>query len=193
MIWVPVTTANDLVKAGGGILGLAGDQRGIQETLVVNAGILSLGYPSYLRMGYLYHNSASKGWPMHGCATDCDFVVRGGAVLALASAGYQGLDSDGNDVDEPVLAHGAGKKHTITLQRSGLTVGGVYAAEGVEAVVHKLYVEDAGTGEPVTLVRGTWGSSESAAANVDDALFSGPGLVRVERDDLARGMVIVIQ
>jgi len=38
----------------------------------------------------------------------------GGAVLALASAGYQGVDSDGNEVDAPVLANGKDNRHTTT-------------------------------------------------------------------------------
>lgn len=192
MIWVPITAANDLVKAGGGFLGLAGEQRGIQDTIVVNAGILSLGYPKYLKFGYLYNNSEAKGWPMHGCATDCDFVVRGGAVLALASAGYKGVDSDGNEVDEPVLANGAGKQHTITLERSGNAVGGIYIAEGVTGTVYEALYE-AENGKTVTFARGTWGSSESTADHVDDLYFSGPGVLKVLHDQLANPLIIIVR
>ena len=191
MIWVPITAANDLVKAGGGFLGLAGEQRGIQGVLVVNAGILSLGYPKYLKFGYLYNNSEARGWPMHGCATDCDFVVRGGAVLALASAGYQGVDSDGNEVDASVLAWGKEKRHTIRLERSGNAVGGLYIAEGVQGVVYEAEYEDE-TGAVATFDRGTWGSSESAADHVDDLHFSGPGVLRVLHDRLAGALIISI-
>ena len=192
MIWTPIIASNDLVKAGGGWLGLAGDQRNIRGTLAVNAGVLYLGYPAYLKMGYLYHNSAERGWPMHGCATDCDFVVRGGAVLSLASAGYTGKDSDGNDVDEPVLAWGAQKRHTIALERSGDTVGGIYVAEGVTGVVYEVSHETE-DGEFVTFARGTWGSSQSAAANVDDLHFSGPGVLKVLHDQLVRPMIIIVR
>ena len=142
MCWVPLVATNDLVKGGAGSVGLAGDQRGIRGTLAVNGGELWLGYPAYKKNGYLYtYGNPERGWPMHGCATDCDFVVRGGAVLALASAGYQGVDSDGNDVDEPVLAYGAESKHTITLERSGNAVGGVYVAEGVTGTVYEAFYE----------------------------------------------------
>ena len=192
MIWVPITAANDLVKAGGGFLGLAGEQRGIQDTIVVNAGVLSLGYPKYLGFGYLYNNSEAKGWPMHGCATDCDFRIRGGAVLALASAGYKGVDSDGNEVDEPVLANGAGKQHTITLERSGSAVGGIYIAEGVAGTVYEALYE-AENGKTVTFARGTWGSSESAADHVDDLHFSGPGVLKVLHDQLAHPLIIIVR
>lgn len=192
MIWVPITAANDLVKAGGGFLGLAGEQRGIQGVLVVNAGILSLGYPKYLKFGYLYNNSEARGWPMHGCATDCDFRVRGGAVLALASAGYNGVDSDGNEVDEPVLANGAGKQHTITLERSGNAVGGIYIADGVTGTVYEAFYETE-DGEAVTFARGTWGSSESAAEHVDDEHFAGPGVLKVLHDQLANPLIIIVR
>lgn len=106
----------------------------------MNGGELYLGYPTYKKNGYLYtYGHPERGWPMHGCATDCDFRVRGGAVLAFAAAGYQGVDSDGNDVDAPVVASGEDSNHTIVLERSGLSVGGVYVAEGVEASFHKIF------------------------------------------------------
>lgn len=192
MIWTPIVASNSLVKAGGGWLGLAGDQRGIRRALVVNAGVLYLGYPSYLKMGYLYHNSEAKGWPMHGCATDCDFRIRGGAVLSIASAGYQGKDSDGNNVDAPVLAYGAESKHTITLERSGNAVGGVYVAEGVTGTVYEAFYETE-DGKTVTFARGTWGSSESAADHVDDLYFSGPGVLKVLHDQLANPLIIIVR
>ena len=192
MIWTPIIASNDLVKAGGGWLGLAGDQRNIRGTLAVNAGVLYLGYPAYLKMGYLYHHSEEKSWPMHGCATDCDFVVRGGAVLSLASAGYTGKDSDGNDVDAPVLAWGAQKRHTIALERSGDTVGSVYVAEGVTGVVYEVSHETE-NGKSVTFARGTWGSSQSTAANVDDLHFSGPGVLKVLHDQLVRPLMIIVR
>ena len=129
---------------------------------------------------------------MHGCATDCDFVVRGGAVLALASAGYQGVDSDGNDVDEPVLAWGAEHRHTIRLERSGNAVGGVYVAEGVTGTVYEAFYETE-DGKTVTFARGTWGSSESAADHVDDLYFSGPGVLKVLHDQLANPLTVTIR
>ena len=193
MCWVPLVAANDLVKGGAGSIGLAGDQRGIQGVLAVNGGQLWLGYPAYKKNGYLYnYGNPTRGWPMHGCATDCDFRVRGGAVLALASAGYTGVDSDGNEIDEPVLANGAGKQHTITLERSGNAVGGVYVAEGVTGTVYEAFYETE-DGKTVTFARGTWGSSESAAANVDDVHFSGPGVLKVLHDQLVRPFIIIVR
>ena len=193
MCWVPLVATNDLVKGGAGSIGLAGDQRGIQGTLAVNGGELWLGYPAYKKHGYLYtYGNPERGWPMHGCATDCDFVVRGGAVLSLASAGYTGKDSDGNDVDEPVLAWGAQKRHTIALERSGDTVGGIYVAEGVTGVVYEVSHETE-NGKSVTFARGTWGSSQSTAANIDDLHFSGPGVLKVLHDQLARPLVIIVR
>lgn len=193
MCWVPLVAANDLVKGGAGSIGLAGDQRGIQGVLAVNGGQLWLGYPAYKKNGYLYnYGNPTRGWPMHGCATDCDFVVRGGAVLALASAGYQGVDSDGNEVDAPVLAYGAESKHTITLERSGNAVGGVYVAEGVTGTVYEAFYETE-DGKTVTFARGTWGSSQSAAANVDDLHFSGPGVLKVLHDQLVRPFIIIVR
>ena len=193
MCWVPLVAANDLVKGGAGSIGLAGDQRGIQGVLAVNGGQLWLGYPAYKKNGYLYnYGNPTRGWPMHGCATDCDFRVRGGAVLALASAGYQGVDSDGNEVDEPVLANGADKQHTITLERSGNAVGGIYIAEGVTGTVYEAFYETE-DGESVTFARGTWGSSESAADHVDDLHFSGPGVLKVLHDQLANPLTIIVR
>ena len=193
MCWVPLVAANDLVKGGAGSIGLAGDQRGIQGVLAVNGGQLWLGYPAYKKNGYLYnYGNPTRGWPMHGCATDCDFRIRGGAVLALASAGYQGVDSDGNNVDEPVLAYGAESKHTITLERSGNAVGGVYVAEGVTGTVYEAFYETE-DGKTVTFARGTWGSSESAADHVDDLYFSGPGVLKVLHDQLANPLIIIVR
>lgn len=193
MCWVPLVATNDLVKGGAGSVGLAGDQRGIRGTLAVNGGELWLGYPAYKKNGYLYtYGYPERGWPMHGCATDCDFVVRGGAVLSLASAGYQGVDSDGNEVDAPVLAYGAESKHTITLERSGNAVGGVYVAEGVTGTVYEAFYETE-DGKTVTFARGTWGSSESAADHVDDLYFSGPGVLKVLHDQLVRPFIIIVR
>lgn len=193
MCWVPLVAEKDLVKGGAGSIGLAGDQRGIRGTLAVNGGELWLGYPAYKKHGYLYtYGNPERGWPMHGCATDCDFVVRGGAVLALASAGYQGVDSDGNEVYESVLAHGREHRHTITLERSGNAVGGVYVAEGVTGIVYEALYE-AENGKTVTFARGTWGSSQSIAANIDDLHFSGPGVLKVQHDQLARPLTIIVR
>ena len=193
MCWVQLVASNDLVKASAGSIGLAGDQRGIRGTLVVNAGELYLGYPAYKKNGYLYNYAhANNGWPMHGCATDCDFRVRGGAVLAFAAAGYQGKDLNGNDVDAPVVAWGADNRHTLVLERSGLSVGGVYVAEDVEATFYEAFYETE-AGEEVTFARGTWGSSESAAEHVDDTYFAGPGVLMVQHDRLVRPTMLLIK
>ena len=193
MCWVPLVASNDLVKAGAGSIGLAGDQRGIRGTLVVNGGELYLGYPAYKKNGYLYtYGHPQRGWPMHGCATDCDFRVRAGAVLALASDGYQGVDSDGNDVDAPVIAWGAGNRHLLVLERSGNADGGVYAADGVEGVFYEATLEDV-DGSAEWFARGTWGSSESAAEHVDDVHFAGPGVVKVQHDRCVRPTIMILR
>lgn len=192
MVWIPLQAADDLVKGGAGSVGLAGDQRGIKGTIAVNGGELFLGYPAYKRNGWLYANSASKDWPMHGCATDCDFVVRGGAVLALASNGYTGVDSDGNEVDEPVIAWGREHRHTIALERSGNAVGGVYVAEGVTGTVYEATYEDE-DGAVAWFERGTWGSSESAADHVDDVHFAGPGVLKVQHDRCVRPTLMILR
>ena len=193
MCWVPLVAANDLVKGGAGSIGLAGDQRGIRGTLAVNGGELYLGYPAYKRNGYLYtYGNPERGWPMHGCATDCDFVVRGGAVLALASNGYKGVDSDGNEVDEPVIAWGREHRHTIALERSGNAVGGVYVAEGVTGTVYEATYEDE-DGAVAWFERGTWGSSESAADHVDDVHFAGPGVLKVQHDRCVRPTLMILR
>lgn len=193
MIWVPLTAANSLVKGGAGSLGIAGDQRGIKGTLVINGGELFLGYPSYKKNGLLYNvKNPVDGWPMHGAATDCDFRVRGGAVLALSSPGYTGVDSDGNEVDEPVIAHGAGAKHSIVLERSGETVGSLYIAEGVAATIYEMATENYGE-EAVSLERGVWGSSESDAELVDDTLFAGKGTIKVLHDRLVRPTIVLVK
>ena len=148
--------------------------------------------PASLLVGWLYANSASKGWPMHGCATDCDFVVRGGAVLSLASNGYTGVDSDGAEVDEPVIAWGKEHRHTIMLERSGNAVGGVYVAEGVEGIVYEATYEDE-DGVVAWFDRGTWGSSESAADHVDDVHFAGPGVIKVQHDRRVRPTLMILR
>ena len=103
-----------------------------------------------------------------------------------------GVDSDGNEVDEPVLANGAGKQHTITLERSGNAVGGVYVAEGVTGTVYEAFHETE-DGKTVTFARGTWGSSESAAEHVDDEHFAGPGVLKVLHDQLANPLIIIVR
>lgn len=194
MCWVPLDAADDLVKGGAGSIGLAGDQRGIRGTLVVNGGELYLGYPAYKKNGWLYnYGHENRGWPMHGCATDCDFRVRGGAVLALASNGYQGVDSDGNDVDAPVIATGSrGDPRTIVLERSGNAEGGIYVADGVSAAVWEAFYQTE-DGEEVSFARGTWGSSESTAEHVDDVHFAGPGVLAVLHDRNARPTIMVLR
>jgi hypothetical protein len=193
MVWVPLVAENDLVIGNNGAIGIAGDQRGIKGTMVLNGGRLFLGYPSYEKTGYLYSvGNPEKGWPMHGVATDCDFRIRGGAVLCVASSGYTGVDSDGNEIDKPVFANSASAKRKIVLERSGLTVGSVFIAENLQPVIHELYVQD-DAGEEITLERGIWGSSESDAELVDDSLFAGPGTIKVLHDKLVRPTVIIIK
>ena len=193
MCWVPLVAEKDLAKGGAGSIGLAGDQREIHGTLAVNGGELWLGYPAYKKHGYLYtYGSPERGWPMHGCATDCDFVVRGGAVLSLASNGYRGVDSDGAEVDEPVIAWGKEHRHTIALERSGNAVGGVYVAEGVEGIVYEATFEDV-DGAVGWFERGTWGSSESPAQHVDDVHFAGPGVLKVQHDRRVRPTILILR
>ncbi len=193
MVWIPLVAENDLVIGNNGAIGIAGDQRGIKGTMVLNGGRLFLGYPSYEKTGYLYSvGNPEKGWPMHGVATDCDFRIRGGAVLCVASSGYTGVDSDGNEIDEPVFANSASAKRKIILERSGLTVGSVFIAENLQPVINELYVQN-DAGEEITLERGIWGSSESDAELVDDSLFAGPGTIKVLHDLLVRPTAIIIR
>lgn len=184
IIWSEIIAKNDLVKGGIGFLGVAGDQRGVEGVWVVNGGELSLGYPKYLQKGYLYHRgNPEKGWSMHGAATSCDFLVRGGARLALASNGYTGLNGVGEQIDAPVIS----KDAVITLQQSGKAEASILLADGVEATCKELYLED------VTFERGTWGSSLSAAEHIDDVHFAGTGVLKVRRDNLLRPTTIIIK
>ena len=102
------------------------------------------------------------------------------------------MDSDGNEVDEPVIAWGREHRHTIALERSGNAVGGVYAAEGVEGIVYEATYEDE-DGAVAWFERGTWGSSESAADHVDDMHFAGPGVLKVQHDRRVRPTLMILR
>ena len=111
-----------------------------------------------------------------------DHIAVNGADLRLGNA------TTGCDIDVPVHLHGAFSR--LTLGKQGTfchqdlhfwdhgTPGSKFVpVPGTTEVVHRLYVD--GT----CLRRGIYGSSESGAENVDDAHFSGTGLVKVISDE----------
>lgn len=95
-------------------------------------------------------------------------IVGGGAKLILA-AGTQ-LDPTQNVYFEDVGGH-AGK---------------LEIPEGSVETCVKCYVDG------VTLRRGTWGATGSGADNIDDDHFAGGGVLKVKKDDLVRGLQIII-
>ena len=60
-------------------------------------------------------------------------------------------------------------------------------AEGTEEVVNKLYVNG------VNMPRGTYGATGSGAQFIDDDHFSGTGVARVIRDDLANPLILRVR
>ena len=111
-----------------------------------------------------------------------DHIAVNGTDLRLGNA------TTGCKIDVPVHLHGAFSR--LTLGRQGTfchqdlhfwdhgTPGSKFVpVPGTTEVVHRLYVDGR------CLLRGMYGSSESGAENVDDAHFSGTGLVKVISDE----------
>ena len=118
-----------------------------------------------------------------------DHIAVNGTYLSLGSS------TTGCKIDVPVHLHGA--YSTLSIQKQGSfckqtlyfwdhgTPGSKFIPPAGETErVYKLYIDGK------SVLRGTWGSSESGAENVDDNHFSGTGLVRVLKDDLADPLVI---
>ena len=112
-----------------------------------------------------------------------DHIAVNGTDLRLGNA------TTGCKIDVPVHLHGAFSRLTLGRQGTfchqdlhfwdhGTTGSKFVPVPGTTEVVHRLYVDGK------CLLRGIYGSSESGAENVDDAHFSGTGLVRVISDDI---------
>lgn len=118
-----------------------------------------------------------------------DHIAVNGTYLRLGSS------TTGCKIDVPVHLYGA--YSTLSVQKQGSfcrqtlyfwdhgTLGSKFIPPAGETeYVYKLYIDGK------ALLRGTWGSSESGADNVDDNHFSGTGIVRVVKDDSAVPLVI---
>ena len=111
-----------------------------------------------------------------------DHIAVNGTDLRLGNA------TTGCRIDVPVHLHGAFSRLTLGRQGTfchqdlhfwdhGTTGSKFVPVPSTTEVVHRLYVDGR------CLLRGIYGSSESGAENVDDAHFSGTGLVRVISDE----------
>ena len=118
-----------------------------------------------------------------------DHIAVNGTYLRLGSS------TTGCKIDVPVHLYGA--YSTLSVQKQGSfcrqtlyfwdhgTLGSKFIPPAGETeYVYKLYIDGK------ALLRGTWGSSESGADNVDDNHFSGTGIVRVVKDDSVVPLVI---
>ncbi len=109
-----------------------------------------------------------------------------------------GTETTGCQIDVPVHIHGAFARLRIEKQGSfcrqnlyfwdHATPGSKFIpAEGTEEVVNKLYVNG------VNMPRGTYGATGSGAQFIDDDHFSGTGVARVIRDDLANPLILRVR
>lgn len=118
-----------------------------------------------------------------------DHIAINGTYMKLGSA------TTGCTIDVPVHLYGGNSvlrvmkpnsfcRQTLYFWDHGTRGSKFIPPAGETERVLKLYIDGK------TLPRGTWGSSESGADNVDDDHFSGTGLVRVLRDDCADPLII---
>ena len=109
-----------------------------------------------------------------------------------------GTETTGCQIDVPVHIHGAFARLRIEKQGSfcrqnlyfwdHATPGSKFIpAEGTEEVVNKLYVNG------MNMPRGTYGATGSGAQFIDDDHFSGTGVARVLRDDLANPLILRVR
>ena len=120
-----------------------------------------------------------------------DHIAVNGTDLRLGS-----LDgTTGCSIDVPVHLYGGNSvlrvmkpdsfcRQTLYFWDHGTRGSKFIPPAGETERVQKLYIDGK------SALRGTWGSSESGADNVDDDHFVGTGLVRVLRDDCAAPLVI---
>jgi hypothetical protein len=199
MMWSKLVAPGGLVKCLAGRLFIFGDQTGIADDLYVNGGTLWLGSPSWGIWGQsdIYdwntfgknHNSIEVGCTMTSVT---NFTVRGGAVLGLAREGSRLWNEDRTAMSEevyPVIS----SVSNITLEDAGcaparLALGTTYDASAAGSFTcGKVYINGK------SIPRGTWGTSESGAENIDDVHFYGPGVLNVLRDDLRSATIVIIK
>lgn len=155
-VYAPTTAQGGLVFGYTGYALLAGDQTGVDDELVVNAGTLDLG-------------SQDKS-----VACTLDVPVR---ILANATVKMNNVSMAKSDVYFDDIAGYTGK---IQLNAN--------------STCQKLYVRDTPEEtEWTSLPRGTYGATGSGATNIDDARFSGSGILTVRKDDLATGLMLFVR
>ena len=155
-IWAPTTAKGGLVFGYTGYALLAGDQTGVDDELVVNAGTLDLG-------------SQDKT-----VACTLDVPVR---ILANATVKMNNAEISNSAIYFDDIAGYSGK---VQLN--------------ADTTCKKLYVRDTPEeSEWTSLPRGTYGATGSGAANIDDAHFSGSGVLTVRKDDITRGLKLILR
>ena len=164
-IWATITAPGGFVVGYTGYFLLGGDQKGIDGEFVVNSGTTTFG---------ALDGSA-------GAQIDVPLRIVGGATTV-------------KDMKPGLFADKAGARTCkLTFERVAGYTGKFVPPAGQTEIVNKLYIHDIDTDETISLPRGTWGSSASAAEFKDDDLFVGTGILQVRSDDLIDPFVIRIR
>lgn len=152
-----------------GFLMISGDQTGIDDEIVVQAGQLTLGI-------VLNNNGANLSLP---CEIDVPVrIVGGGSTLVIA-------DVEGTTLDPA---------QNVYFDDVGGFSGKLSIPEGKTETCSMLYTRNSLEGEAwVSLPRGTYGASGSGAETIDDARFAGGGILVVRRDDLVQPTMILMR
>ena len=167
VIAVKMIAPKGFVAAHPGFLAIVGDQTGIDGEVVVNAGTLSLG----CKIDGAGNNSLAQANVNLGCKIDVPVrIIGGGATLKINKPNEQTLDPHQN----------------VYFEDIGGFAGKLVIPEGSVETCTKCHVDG------VTLPRGTYGATGSGADNIDDDHFAGGGVLKVKKDDLVRGLQLII-
>ena len=169
-IMCPMVAPYGWVCAFPGYLQIGGDQTGIDDELVVQAGTLTLGITRNL-------NGVDHAIP---CQIDVPVRIVGGGSKVVIPANTEGttLDSEQN----------------LYFDDVGGFAGKLDIPAGKTETCLTLYTRDVmETAEWTSLERGTYGSSESSAEFIDDEHFSGAGVLVVRRDDLGQPTILIFR
>lgn len=126
-------------------------------------------------------------------------VIAGELMLGLTGVNNSGADLNLScEIDVPVRIVGGGSKlilaagshldphQNVYFEDVGGFAGKLVIPEGSVETCLKCYVDG------VALPRGTYGANGSGADNIDDDHFAGGGVLKVRKDDLVRGLQIII-
>ena len=128
---------------------------------------------------------------------DGSIDVNGGTLFLGAANGSEGVTIDVPirilpNATVKVMRTGTLRDIEITFDDVAAQHGKLVLPDGETEACAKAYILDE-MGERISVVRGTYGSSESSAEFIDDEHFSGTGVLRVRLDDLRQPTILIFR